>query len=153
MSDSKTLILDSQAVFDWLLFQDPVTSGWSALLRSGAWTWVHTAEMKAEFDAVLRKGFGPKWPLDAARLAAVAEGWRELAHEVPEPPPLGADRRLACTDRDDQKFIDLGLALPAHTLVSRDKALLRLARKALARQGLNVLTPSAWTASLAVITA
>ena len=35
-----------------------------------------------------------------------------------------------CTDPDDQKFLDLALHAHAKWLVSRDKALLRLARKA-----------------------
>jgi len=143
--ESQAIVIDSQAVFDWLVFRDPGCAGWDAALASGRWKWIFTSAMKAEFDAVRRKGFGARWPVDEA---AVDAAWAARAHPVPEPPPLPATGRLVCSDRDDQKFIDLALAAHAAVLVSRDKALLKLARKALARQGLQVLTPAAWTALL-----
>jgi predicted nucleic acid-binding protein len=49
-----------------------------------------------------------------------------------------------CRDPDDQKFIDLALAAKAQWLVSRDKALLALAKRAKAR-GLLIVKPEAWT--------
>ena len=71
------------------------------------------------------------------------------AREVGTPPPLGAAARLHCTDADDQKFIDLAIAKSAHTLVSRDKALLRLARKARDRHGVRICRPEAWSVNSA----
>ncbi|MBX3622048.1 MAG: PIN domain-containing protein [Rhizobacter sp.] len=51
--------------------------------------------------------------------------------------------RLRCTDPDDQKFIDLAVA-NARWLVSRDRAVLKLARRA-ALFGLQVVSPDRWT--------
>jgi predicted nucleic acid-binding protein len=50
---------------------------------------------------------------------------------------------LRCTDADDQKFIDLACAAPARWLVSRDRAVLKLRRRA-ATDGLVIVTPDGW---------
>jgi predicted nucleic acid-binding protein len=57
--------------------------------------------------------------------------------------------RIHCTDPDDQAFIDLALAVKARWLVSRDRALLRLRRRA-EKQGLVVLTPERWAQAVSV---
>ncbi|WP_369293093.1 PIN domain-containing protein [Klebsiella variicola] len=51
---------------------------------------------------------------------------------------------MVCRDQDDQKFIDLALDARARWLVSRDKAVLALAKRARARQ-LLIVTPERWT--------
>lgn len=137
----RLVVLDSQAVFDWLVFRNPVCADWDLVLLGSGWKWIFTSNMKAEFDFVAAKGFGATRPVP---FEAVAEAWSRLAHEVPEPAPLGADRRIGCTDPDDQKFIDLAIAAGAAVLVSRDKALLKLKKKALARHGLQILSPADW---------
>ena len=143
----KLIVIDSQSLFDWMVFRDPVCSGWNNALASRKWEWIFTSEMKAEFDFVAAKGFGERWPVDAE---AVAAAWSLHGHKVETPPSPGAAARLHCTDADDQKFIDLGVAARVHTLVTRDKALLRLARKALDRHGVRVCRPEAWSAELDV---
>ena len=140
------IVIDSQSLFDWMVFRNPVCAGWPFALAGQDWEWIFTSPMKAEFDFVAGKGFGARWPVDAE---TVASAWYRHAHEVPEPPPLGAGARLHCSDPDDQKFIDLAISARAHTLVTRDKALLRLARRALALHGVRVCKPETWSAELA----
>ena len=142
----RLIVIDSQSLFDWMVFRNPVCDRWGAALSGSDWKWIFTSDMKAEFDFVAAKGFGQRWPVDTD---AVAATWTRHAHEVKTPPPPGAATRLHCTDADDQKFIDLAIAARAHTLVTRDTALLRLARKAIERHGVRICRPAAWSAGLA----
>ena len=141
----KLVVIDSQCLFDWMVFRNPICERWDAALAGTDWEWIFTSELKAEFDFVAAKGFGERWPVDAV---ALASRWEHHGRAVETPPPPGASSRLHCTDADDQKFIDLAIAAGAHTLVTRDKALLRLARKAAERHGVRVCRPEVWSAEL-----
>ncbi len=139
----KLIVIDTQSLFDWLVFRNAACAGWPAALSGGEWEWIFTSPMKAEFDFVLAKGFGERWPVPADD---VASAWARHGHAVDVPDPPGATTRLHCSDGDDQKFIDLAIAAQAHTLVTRDKALLKLARKAAERHGVRICKPDAWLA-------
>ena len=58
---------------------------------------------------------------------------------------IGEALRMRCTDPDDQTFIDLALSRGAQWLLSRDRAVLKLAKRARVL-GLHILTPAAWAA-------
>src|ERR1700759_2269343 len=100
----KLVVIDSQSLFDWMVFRSPICECWDAALNGENWEWTFTSDMKAEFDCVAAKGFGERWPVDQDAIAAT---WSRLGHAVETPAPLGAASRLHCTDPDDQKFIDL----------------------------------------------
>ena len=141
----KLVVIDSQSLFDWMVFRNPVCERWETALAGLDWEWIFTSELKSEFDFVAAKGFGERWPVD---LPALAARWQRHGRAVETPPPLGTAARLHCTDADDQKFIDLAIAARAHTLVTRDKALLRLARKAAERHGVRICKPEVWSVEL-----
>jgi predicted nucleic acid-binding protein len=134
------LVLDTQVAMDWLLFGDPGTAPLAAAITSGAVHWLATPAMRAEFErvAVLRA-----WPGrddgegDGGGRLAAFDRWTHIQPEPPASPPA-----LRCRDADDQVFIDLALAAGA-CLLSRDKAVLALARRALPL-GLRILQPQAW---------
>lgn len=133
------VVIDTNAVLDCLLFRDPSVTALAAALRAGALAWIATPRMLDELAQVLPRPAFDRW--GAQREAALADAHR-LCTVVPAPEPAAAGR-LWCSDADDQPFIDLALAHPARWLLSRDRALLRLARAA-RRHGVQVLAPAAW---------
>jgi predicted nucleic acid-binding protein len=50
-----------------------------------------------------------------------------------------------CRDRDDQKFLELAFAAKASVLLTRDKALLRLAGRTRRRCGFDIVAPRDWS--------
>ncbi|MGN6524796.1 MAG: PIN domain-containing protein [Burkholderiaceae bacterium] len=138
----RSVVIDTQSLLDWLVFRDHACDTWHDILGSLRWQWIFTSPMKAEFDFVAAQGFGPRWPVDAE---AAAAAWARHGRRLDEPAALGAGARLACSDPDDQKFIDLAIAARAAVLVTRDKALLKLARRAAERHGVHVCRPTEWS--------
>jgi uncharacterized protein len=133
-------VLDTNVVLDWLVFRDPGCVALGQALTGGQARWGATEEMREELEHVLTRG-----SLDARQpdLALVWSNWNRWAtlYEPLAPSPEVSPR---CSDPDDQKFIDLGLQLGASALLSRDRAVLRCARRARAL-GLEIVTPAAWT--------
>lgn len=140
----RPLVLDTNVVLDWLVFRDPSSALLGQQLVDGLWHWHVTAEIRQEIEHVLTYESISAWKPDRA---AVLATWDRLARPVPTPAGVPA-RPLRCTDPDDQKFIELALALPGATLLSRDRAVLKLARRA-RLFGVTIATPQAWSAALA----
>jgi len=132
------IVVDTQVVMDWLVFDDPRVRMLAGALTSGALRWLVAPAMRDEIRHVLGRGVAARYAPDLAYIEAQFDAHSE-AVDAAEPSP-----RLVCRDPDDQKFIDLALARGARWLVSRDKALLTLARRAKPR-GLVILKPELWT--------
>jgi predicted nucleic acid-binding protein len=135
------VVLDTHVVLDCLLFADRHAAPLWRAITSGAWQWVATAPMREELEYVLRRGL--------------------LRHRVPDHEPLlqifdstavqlpaSAESEMStlrCKDASDQKFIDLALRETARALVSRDREVLKLARRA-SQYGLQIVKPEGWSA-------
>lgn len=137
---SAVVVLDSNVVLDWLLFRDPSVQGLGGAITSRAVRWCATSAMRNELEHVLTLN---SFQGSAGSARDVLTGWDRWAEPV-APPTVPLSFPLRCTDPDDQKFIDLALACRPAWLLSRDKALLRLARRARA-QGVEILQPSAFS--------
>jgi predicted nucleic acid-binding protein len=135
------VILDTQVVMDWLIFDEPSLSTLIGAVMSERLHWTATTAMKAELLHVIGRGVVARYAPDLTR---VHEAFERHCRFVDEP-VLGM-ARPRCSDADDQKFIDLGLALAATqptSLISRDRAVLKVAKRA-AKLGLPILSPAAW---------
>lgn len=131
-------VLDTQIVLDWLLFNDPSVQPLASQIAAGALEWVAEPGGLDELRHVLGREALARYQPDVAAIdAAIAAQCRVVA--TPQLPPHG----LVCRDRDDQRFIDLALAIGATYLFSRDRAVLALARPARAR-GLTIVSPARW---------
>lgn len=138
LAERPRVVIDTNVVLDCLLFDEPTARPLGSALADGRLHWVTTEAMLDELANVLGRPFVAARGGDPVALLAQA---RALCRIVATPP--AAPHRLACSDPDDQPFIDLALALPARWLFSRDRALLALAGRAAARR-LGVLRPAQW---------
>ncbi|WAC73655.1 PIN domain-containing protein [Roseateles sp. SL47] len=135
------VVLDTQIVMDWLVFDEPRIRPIIARVESRHLLWTATAPMKAEMLHVLGRGVAARYSPDLARIHAAFQQHCEFI----EVPVLGISRPR-CSDEDDQKFIDLALHLAVSqptVLLSRDRAVLKVAKRA-AKLGLSILSPDAW---------
>ena len=135
-SATNEAVIDTNVLLDWLVFADPGVSRLFSALQEGALRWVATDAMLNELRHVLSRP-----PLLARRpehLEDSIAAWCGLVAAPADAPP-----RLLCSDPDDQKFIDLALQRGSRWLISRDRALLKLGRRALG-YGVRVCQPSAW---------
>lgn len=131
------IVIDSNVVLDWLLFHDRSTRALGDAMEAGTVAWIATAAMLAEHRRVFKPDAAVHWGADPSAFEVAWERWGRL--EATTPPPCG----LRCTDPDDQVFIDLALTRGATWLLTRDRALLKLARRARER-GLAVTRPVDW---------
>lgn len=134
------VVLDTNVILDWLLFADAACRPMVSAIQSGALRWIATRPMRNELEHVLASSAAARWRERAPEILAAWDQWVQLE---PEPAPVGPAVRLRCTDPDDQKFIDLAIGARARWLVTRDRALLKLARRS-RPLGVGVMRPDAW---------
>ena len=139
--EKPAIIIDTQVVMDWLVFRDARVQALTAAVTSGALRWLVAPAMRDEILHVLGRGVAARYAPDLAFIEAQFNAHASRVAVI-EPQPLAG--RLVCRDPDDQKFIDLALATQARWLISRDKAVLALAKRAKPR-GLRIVTPERWT--------
>jgi len=138
------LILDTHIWLDWLVFRDPSTAPIKdAVAENRAEVFIDSA-CEAELQRVLEYDLG-KRTLDApAREACIAE-CRRVSLRIDSPLPEAERAQLpVCRDPDDQKFLQAALAARAHYLITRDGALLELARNRVRALPFLILTPEAF---------
>ena len=137
----QNLVLDTNVVLDWLVFDNPASQCVAQTIIAGEVRWVVNAAVRDELAHVLARGLVDHWQPDLPRLW---HAWERHATRIELPPQGSPQRRPQCTDADDQKFVDLALDNGARWLVTRDRALLKLARRA-RPMGLAIVTPERFT--------
>jgi putative PIN family toxin of toxin-antitoxin system len=134
-----TVVLDTNVILDWLVFRNPTCIALEREIACGSLRWIATAAMRAELRWSLSDRLCARWYASREQVLAFAEQLSSIV-AVPPPDPKG---RMHCTDADDQMFIDLALSCGACWLLTRDRALLKLGRRA-RRRGVAVCSPADW---------
>lgn len=130
------LVLDTNVCLDLFVFRDP---RWAALLQ---------ALEDGSVEAYTREDCRNEWlaVLDYAHIKALTTDREAICarfDQLLRCLPLAEVNTFGlplCTDRDDQKFLELALQCRAHVLVSKDKAVLKLGKRT-ARRGLFAIVP------------
>jgi len=138
MPETDLAVIDTNVVLDWLVFNEPSVQPLVEAIMTGKLRWIATAAMLAEQRHVVSGRVCSRWRADPDVIVNAHERWVCVV----ETPPAAA--RLRCTDPDDQMFIDLALAQRAPWLLTHDRALLKLARRA-RPYGTQILPPQRWT--------
>jgi putative PIN family toxin of toxin-antitoxin system len=132
------LVIDTQVWLDWLVFDEPSLAGLRAAVAADRAEVLIDSACRAELERVLAYPLGRNVDIDASLRRC-----DEIVKKITTPTPITAGAALpACRDPDDQKFLTLAAAARADCLVTRDRELLRLARRCAARFA--ILPPSAF---------
>lgn len=142
----KRVVLDTNVCLDLFVFRDPRWTTLLDALRSGQLEAVTREDCRMEWHLVLRY---PHLKLDDDRRTATMAEFDALipCHPMPRQTEAAEEtvRLPLCKDKDDQKFLELARDVRADVLITKDKALLKLARKT-RRDGLfAIMTPETWT--------
>lgn len=127
------LVLDTNVVLDWLVFDD---AGVAALRRGIEDRRIAVITYEPALDELRRVLGYPQLKLDFARQTAVFEAYRATASLAKVPQGYSPARLMLpegfprCRDPDDDHFLALTHHAAADALVSKDKAVLKLRRRA-----------------------
>jgi putative PIN family toxin of toxin-antitoxin system len=141
----KRIVIDTNVCLDLFVFRDPRWAALHAALKNGNVEAVTRSDCRSEWLAVLEYRH---LPLDADSRAVAAAEFDTLINcldgtalvarsDVPLP---------VCKDRDDQKFLEVARDAQAQILITKDKALLKLARRTAAAGLFRIILPEAWPA-------
>lgn len=136
---STTIILDTNVCLDLFVFHDPRWASLLAALEAGTVRAVTRADCRDEYRIVLHYAH---LPLDESTRPLAAARFDALITVID--PPVSGVRLPVCTDRDDQKFLELARDAAVDTLITKDKALLKLARKTEKAGMFKIMLPEAW---------
>ena len=136
MIKPKQVVIDTNVCLDLFVFKDP---RWEFLLRGlmdNSIVAVTRADCRQEWLAVLHY---PHLPVDDESRPKVVETFDSLIQCIA---PERQNRLLPrCSDKDDQKFLEIALDAGVQTLITKDKALLKLGRKTRLSGYYNIETP------------
>ncbi|HEX7816891.1 putative toxin-antitoxin system toxin component, PIN family [Dyella sp.] len=136
------LVLDTNVCLDAFVFEDPSAMTLSRLIACGG---VHAFTDAACREEWLRVLTYPQFALGLDRQREMVAKFDAHLRYVPETDRMRSAVTLPiCKDTDDQKFMELALAVGAQWLISKDNELLKLGRRTLREAGFAIVTLADW---------
>ncbi|MCK2088384.1 PIN domain-containing protein [Thauera aromatica] len=133
------LVLDTNTVLALWMFRDPRLLALRSAIEQGRYRLFGREDASEELRRVLAyRQFG----LEPDEQAALWHGYLARLEPADFAPAAEAPAALPnCRDADDQKFLEIALHRAATHLLTRDRALLALARHRAIRPHFSILTP------------
>ncbi|WP_232511933.1 putative toxin-antitoxin system toxin component, PIN family [Herbaspirillum sp. meg3] len=142
---TRRIVLDTNVCLDLFVFRDP---RWAALLQAMENREVHAVtreDCRMEWLVVLNY---PHLPVTEDEKPGIRAEFDRLISCLPNA-TVNTFGLPICTDPDDQKFLELSLQAEADVLITKDKALLKLAKKTARKNMFAIMTPQTWHAARA----
>ena len=129
------VVIDTNVWLDLFVFHDRAARPLAQALQGEAVVAIRSSQTDAELLAVLAR---PRFAsLAGSSTSALMQHWQALAQFA----SMRGSAPWLCRDPNDQKFLDLAYSAGAHSLFTKDRALLCLARAA-RRDGLRIIGPA-----------
>jgi len=140
------IVLDTNVCLDLFLFRDPACAALATALAAGHVQAVADAACRNEWLRVLEY---PSVPIRPEQRAGLRERFDAAVVTLTDlPAPASVVPLPACRDPDDQKFLELALVSGAPWLISKDRDLLKLARRTRKAGLFLILKPEQWSPTL-----
>lgn len=132
------LVLDTNTILALWMFRDPGLAKLRDGIEADTCLLFTREDALAELQHVLAY---PQFGLDESSQQDLMATYRSRITALTDSPSTQARALPSCKDSDDQKFLEIALDAGATALITRDKALLKLARHRLIRERFAILTP------------
>jgi putative PIN family toxin of toxin-antitoxin system len=136
----RRIVLDTNVCLDLFVFRDPRWSGLLQALQTRQVEAVTREDCRMEWLVVLNY---PHLPVTETDKPAIRAEFDHLITCLPNA-AVNTFGLPVCTDPDDQKFLELSLQSGAEVLITKDKALLKLAKKTARKNMFAIMTPQLW---------
>lgn len=140
---SKLIVIDTNVCLDLFVFLDPRWAKLSNDLKNGNIKAITREDCRNEWLAVLKYPHLPIKPESMEQIIATFDSCIEVV--APELKTMPLPR---CSDKDDQKFLEIARDANANALITKDKALLKLARKLQQLGYYSIQTPEKYISAL-----
>ncbi|MES2048386.1 MAG: putative toxin-antitoxin system toxin component, PIN family [Pseudomonadota bacterium] len=145
MTTPKQVVIDTNVCLDLFVFNDPRWAKLLSGLKDGSIKALTREDCRQEWLAVLHY---PHLPIDDISRDQIIIAFDEFISCVS---PVQKNIQLPrCSDKDDQKFMEIASDAGVETLITKDKALLKLARKTRQAGYFSIATPEQFLANLAI---
>lgn len=116
------VVCDTNLILDWFYWKNPQETPLLYQLKDSQLVCVRCEQTLLELADVIRR---PQFSLTLSQQEKILQQWGELSRPV----SITRNSPILCRDPNDQKFLDLAFSAKARFLLTKDKDLLRCARK------------------------